>query len=89
MALLLVTAAALLSWLAGSGWSGSGHGSDPGAATPTARAVVGPGETLWQVARRMAPGIDPRVTVERIAALNGLAGAVIQPGQVLVVPSSH
>lgn len=63
------------------------------AAAPTGARVVRPsvvmhsGETLWQVARRVAPSTDPRVTVERILQLNDLRGAdQVRPGQQLVLP---
>ena len=63
-----------------------------GAAVPaTASVVVQPGQTLWQVARQVAPGTDIRETVARIKDLNGLSGAagdVVQPGQLLVVPAA-
>jgi hypothetical protein len=38
-----------------------------------------PGDTLWTIAQRLAPGTDPRPLVDRLAQLNG--GASIQPGQ--------
>lgn len=46
--------------------------------------VVQPGDTLWAIARRLSPGQDPRPLV---AALDDVAGgAVLQPGQALVIP---
>jgi LysM repeat protein len=60
-------------------------GELPQQAHPTV--VVGAGETLWQIAERAAPGVDPRVTVSRIVHLNGLAGSAIRPGQELLLPS--
>lgn len=48
--------------------------------------VVQPVDTLWQIALRLAPQTDPRVTIARILAVNPSARAVIQPGQQLVVP---
>lgn len=63
------------------------------AADPTGARVVRPsvvmhsGETLWQVARRIAPRTDPRVTVERILQLNDLRGAdQVRPGQQIILP---
>jgi LysM repeat protein len=49
--------------------------------------VVGPGETLWDIAVRDDPEGDPRVTVRRIADLNGLSDSVVQPGQRLRMPA--
>jgi LysM repeat protein len=48
--------------------------------------VVGPGETLWDIAQRNDPDGDPRITVQRIADLNGLSDSIVQPGQQLRVP---
>ena len=46
-----------------------------------------PGETLWQIAERVAPGTDPRETVARILDLNGLQTAQVQVGTALLLPS--
>ena len=59
-----------------------------GPAAPATRYVtVHPGETLWQIARSVAPADDPRDTVDRIRDLNGLDTTVVQAGQRLVVPA--
>lgn len=61
----------------------------PDAGPPPTRptVVVQPGETLWQIAQRAAPGADPRETVWRIAELNDLGRSpTIRPGQQLVLP---
>ena len=52
--------------------------------------MVQPGQTLWQVARAVSKDADPRETLARIQELNNLpgAGAVIHPGQQLVVPAA-
>ncbi|MFI0355631.1 LysM peptidoglycan-binding domain-containing protein [Actinomadura sp. 9N407] len=49
--------------------------------------TVKPGETLWEIATRDDPTGDPRVTIQRIVDLNGLAGTFIQPGQELRMPA--
>ncbi len=55
---------------------------------PATRFVtVQPGQTLWQIALRVAPSDDPRDTVDRIRSLNGLGAAAVQVGQQLVVPA--
>ncbi len=53
----------------------------------TATAVVEQGDSLWAIAQAVAPGADPRLVVEEIRDLNGLRSNLIQPGQVLLVPS--
>jgi len=52
----------------------------------TTTVVVQPGQTLWTVARSIAPNADVRLTVARIQDLNGITGAAVRPGQQLVVP---
>ena len=54
-----------------------------GVAAPTV--VVQPGDTLWSIAAAVAPGTDVRITVDRIAALNGNAPIVV--GQQLDLPT--
>jgi LysM repeat protein len=50
--------------------------------------VVQAGETLWQIAGRIAPGVDRRVTVDQLQEANGLTGSLVVPGQSLVVPAT-
>lgn len=46
------------------------------------------GETLWSIARtRTAEGGDVRRTVAEIVEANGLSGAELSVGQVLVIPT--
>ena len=58
--------------------------------TPEARSadsvtyVVQPGDTLWGIAQDLKPGTDPRPLVEALDDIAG--GALLQPGQRLVVP---
>jgi hypothetical protein len=54
---------------------------------PTLEYVVRDGDTLWGIAAATAPERDPREVVRLIDAVNGLDGASIVPGQLLVVPS--
>jgi nucleoid-associated protein YgaU len=65
---------------AGSGWA---------APVVTASVVVKQGDSLWNIARRVSPGADPREVVGQIRDLNGLRSNLIQPGQVLLVPSGR
>jgi len=53
----------------------------------TATVVVSPGETVWDIASRVAPSADPRAVVDRIEELNALPDAgSIRVGQPLLVP---
>ena len=48
--------------------------------------LVRPGDTLWSISRQYMPEVDPRLGVEWISRVNGLDGAIIQPGDILNVP---
>jgi hypothetical protein len=49
--------------------------------------TVQPGQTLWEIARTVAPDTDPRATIARIVDLNALPSAHdIRPGLVLALP---
>jgi hypothetical protein len=79
--LLLVAAAVLLT--AGPPASA---GTDRGRAATAERVTVRPGETLWQIAERTAPGTDPRETIATILDLNGLRTSQVQAGTALLLP---
>jgi LysM repeat protein len=64
-------------------WSVLARGSEGAGAGASYR--VRPGDTLWSIAARHYQG-DPRAGVWRLQDENGLAGAVLQPGQVIVIP---
>lgn len=63
----------------------SGGERAPVAATRSV--VVGPHDTLWDIAVRTRPGVDPRITVQRMIDLNALPSAIVNPGQRLYIPS--
>ncbi len=69
-----------------------GHAFDAGAAVRHPRTVprtlvVQPGDSLWAIARRAEPSVDPRAMVDAIAAANGIGASALVPGQRLVVPA--
>lgn len=81
LAALVATVAAalvLLAWLnAPSGATAQGS---------SAPVTVRPGDTLWSIAQRIAPGRDPRAAVDDLRRINGLTGPTstgLVPGQVL------
>jgi len=47
--------------------------------------VVRQGDTLWSIAREVAPEGDPRSMVDSLSADNGISAGELVPGQVLVV----
>jgi LysM repeat protein len=85
---LAAAATASLAWLAAaSGAQAAGHGVSPGAAPQhVSQIVVQPGQTLWSIATQADPQADPRLVIQRIIAVNKLAGGSIVAGQRLVVP---
>jgi predicted Zn-dependent protease len=87
-AVLIGTAATLLLvafWLTANPGAHAGSGTVERPAK-TQTVTVEPGDTLWSIASRARPSADPRVTVQRIIDLNGLAGSVVQPGQRIALP---
>jgi hypothetical protein len=76
--LLLVTV------LSGRFTADAGSSSTHSAATSTV--VVQAGESLWQIARRVAPSADPREVVTRMRQINGLGNATVVAGQSIQVP---
>ena len=59
---------------------------DTPAPRPLPATVVREGDTLWQIARRVAPQADPREVVTAIRELNRLGAAAPRAGQRLVLP---
>jgi hypothetical protein len=68
-------------------------GAGPEAGEPDRRAraelyVVRPGDTVWEIARRLTGDEgDPRPVVDWIIVLNHLSNAEVLPGQELLVPA--
>lgn len=48
--------------------------------------IVQPGQTLWGIAKEVAPQTDPRATIEDIRRLNALPDGGIQAGQRIALP---
>lgn len=88
---LLLTVLSLLTLVAvavlATGGVPASAGSEPGSAATAERVTVRPGDTLWAIALRQAPGVDPRQTVDAILDLNALESSAVQAGTVLLVPA--
>lgn len=84
---LVAVAVVTLVLIGGLGWLGQMAG--PGLPAETSVVRVGAGETVWDVAQRVAPKSDPRAVVEQIRNLNGLVGSAVEPGQQLEVPDGR
>jgi len=79
LAIVLVVAAFLLVA------PGLARGDGPERPARQVAYVVEPGDTLWSIARRVAPGHDPRPLVDALVEANDLHGG-LQAGQELSVP---
>lgn len=49
--------------------------------------IVGEGDTLWKLAIRINPDLNPRTIVELIKEKNDLDSSMIYIGQILLIPS--
>ena len=76
---------ALLVWVAWlSAPSSAAGGGELGAGNAPASVTVGPGDTLWSIATRVAPNKDPRAEVAQLQAINHLSSVDLATGQVLL-----
>ena len=86
---VLLTLVALLLAAFSVGRAASGAATSPAAVPPPPAAVpmtVQPGDTLWEVARRVAPQADPREVVQVLQRANDLQGPALRVGQQLLLP---
>ena len=67
--------------------SGATGTQEAGTPEPTTTVVVGPGDTLWEIAADAAEDGDIRAMVERIQRLNALDSGMVTAGQRLRVPA--
>ena len=83
------TALAVCLVLVGSAWAAPAvRALTPDQPVRVARSsyVVRQGDTLWSIARRVAPGGDPRPLVDALAEANDIDAGGLVPGQSLLVP---
>jgi hypothetical protein len=66
--------------------TGSKAGASDQAGTPHSYVVIQPGQTLWSLAKQVAPDDDPRATIETIRRLNALPDTGVQAGQRIALP---
>jgi LysM repeat protein len=60
--------------------------SDHVAPGPRSYVTVQSGDSLWSIARQVAPGQDPRDWIVDAMTLNGLSGPDIYAGQSIAIP---
>lgn len=85
VAAFVASLAALLAVVVGAGQMADA--SNEASAVQSSSVVVQSGETLWGIAKDVAPGHDPRLVISQIRDLNDLGTRSIVPGQTLVVPT--
>ena len=88
VAVLAVLTAALglaLVWVAAASARASADGASSAAVHGPAVVTVHPGDTLWALAARVAPGRDPLAEVADLRRINHLADPALTPGQTLRV----
>lgn len=85
-ALFVVVFVAAVLALTFMGGRATADGEPAGEIRPTAVYVVRPGDTLWDIAARLAPERDPRVVVASLERSAG--GSTIHAGQRIVLPAS-
>lgn len=86
--LVLVGALACLT-VVGLGWALFGGPDTASTSTRTVVVQVHQGESLWNVARRLAPSAQPATEVAAIRKLNSLdVDSVLYPGELLQVPTN-
>lgn len=67
----------------------AGAANGTSSSTPLAKVTVVGGETLWGLARDIAPNSDPRDVVANIMSVNQLKTADIQAGERLYIPAQY
>jgi LysM repeat protein len=51
--------------------------------------TVLPGDSLWTIAKDVAPDSDPRDVIDEIVRLNALPSSVLDAGQSLAIPAAY
>jgi LysM repeat protein len=67
----------------------AGGATATSSSTPLAMVTVVGGETLWSVAKQIAPNTDPRDVIADIISVNRLKSADIYPGEQLSIPAQY
>jgi hypothetical protein len=69
--------------------SNAGGNGASGSATTFDYVTIQSGQSLWQLAQRIAPSADPREVIAAIVNLNQLPSESVQPGQRLALPAEY
>jgi hypothetical protein len=88
-AVVAIPLAAVLSFGVISGGSALASRHAGAGETAFTAVTVLPGDSLWSLAQRVAPGADPRDVVDAISRLNALDTSTLRAGQVLSLPAEY
>src|SRR5690606_41814086 len=78
----------VLLWVTAGPGAATGAGESRSQSNHDESVVDNPDETLWEIASDIDPTADPRLMVQRIMNLNGMADdPTVLPGQELRIPS--
>jgi LysM repeat protein len=67
----------------------AGGATATSSSTPLSTVTVASGQSLWQLARHIAPNADPRDVISDIVDVNQLASADVYPGEQLEIPAQY
>ena len=82
-----VLLAALVAVFVGPGATPAAASGDRSVHATGSVVVVQPGQTLWSIALRVAPTLDPRETVTALRQVNNLTSPALFAGQHLIIPT--
>jgi len=67
----------------------AGGATATGSSTPLQTVTVLTGQSLWQIAGKVAPNADPRDVIADIVSVNRLQSTDVQPGERLEIPAQY
>jgi LysM repeat protein len=67
----------------------AGGATATSSSTPLSTVTVVGGESLWSLAKQIAPASDPRDVIADIISVNRLNSASIYPGEQLAIPAQY
>ena len=86
LAVVLATLAITVISMVAAGAQAANHGRAGAGYLGMPQIVVRPGQTLWSIAARAEPAVDPRDVVAQIMTANSMTSSVLQAGRLLWVP---
>lgn len=67
----------------------AGGATATNSSTPLKSITMPAGESLWQVAKQIAPNADPRDFIDDVVSVNRLTSTDVQAGQRLEIPAQY